>query len=654
MANNFPSKTYFAFMLVLPLVFCTGIADTVLLPRQLLLCGFVLVFSVVLWGSVKFKQEFGLHASQIGMLTFLGVAGIVTMACASVLQEGIYVWSKLAAVTSFWIVVLMACQQRFLSAAQLINGGIIFGCMALATALTDFTAKTLRGAHLLHWVYTVSGNFANKNLLSSILFLCIPFWCIGMRRAGKARIISAVALLLAIMVIMVLRTRVVIVALGIYALLVVMYYGYTRGGSNPRSLRRGVLMLIVVLGLIAAAAQGFGQLSSEIDKYSNRLISTRTLDERLLFWQNSWEMFREYPWGVGLGNWPIFFPNYGLDHFQSFEIANGLHTLQRPHNDFLWILCETGILGLLAFLSVFLLIIHQVIHHIAHAKASERWNFVYVAAGITGFVVISFFDFPIERIEHMVLLMVLFAYVSCGEGMEKPRWMLVVPKRILLFTGAVALFGFIVAWSRLDSEQKMHQLYAARASGDSNEAIALSQDAESMFYILDSNTIPVAWYQGVGAFAGQDFAQSERCFERAYAITPYNIHVINNLASNYEVNGKRVQAIEMYTQALKISRRFEEARLNLAAVYFNDKQYERAFRTIDLCPVTSKDPKYKIFLPPILKVKASIVLQANPSAGNPESRKALILLQDFTAIYTDSKKNNVTFDYQIIKHLNSN
>ena len=74
-------------------------------------------------------------------------------------------------------------------------------------------------------------------------------------------------------------------------------------------------------------------------------------------WENSGEMIKEnFVFGVGAGNWQVYFPKYGFDKFSVNEIKNGLTTYQRPHNDFLWILCETGIIGILAFVSIFIII----------------------------------------------------------------------------------------------------------------------------------------------------------------------------------------------------------------------------------------------------------------------------------------------------------
>ena len=192
-------------------------------------------------------------------------------------------------------------------------------------------------------------------------------------------------------------------------------------------------------------------------------------------------------------------------------------------------------------------------------------------------------------------------------------------------------------------------MYDARKDGNANDISGFIRKAENPFYRIDSNTIPLKWYLGTAYFSQGRFPEAEDCFEEAFTLTPYNLHVLNNLASCYEINGKRQDAIDMYLQALKISPLFEEARLNLAAVFFNSKDYKKAFQTIDRCDVETRDPKYKTFLPVILKARAQLVIDDKKSGKDINS---LTSDTDFVKLYYDSKKNNITFESQIINHLN--
>ena len=58
------------------------------------------------------------------------------------------------------------------------------------------------------------------------------------------------------------------------------------------------------------------------------------------------------------------------------------------------------------------------------------------------------------------------------------------------------------------------------------------------------------------------------------------MHVLNNLATSYEINKERIKAKEYYNKALKINPTFKETRINLAAILFNEKDYVNALDVI--------------------------------------------------------------------------
>jgi tetratricopeptide (TPR) repeat protein len=112
---------------------------------------------------------------------------------------------------------------------------------------------------------------------------------------------------------------------------------------------------------------------------------------------------------------------------------------------------------------------------------------------------------------------------------------------------------------------------------------------------------PIDWYMGVAHFTQGSINEAKICFDAAYKLHPYHIHVLNNLASCYESLGNHQHAISLYSKALDISKDFEESLLNLAAVYFNISDIQKAFETISKCSIYSENPNYRVYLKAILK-----------------------------------------------------
>jgi len=657
MSANSTARSYYIFMFFMPLVFFYGISDRVLLPRQLFLTFFAALSIISVIKIIKKDGAIRLDTINLAMIAYFLIAVGVSLCRAAVISESLYFTSKLWILISFSLLTVTFLNKKAISISQIVNAVVIFGCVAIATAMLDITNKTINGAHLFRAVHIVSGNFANKNLLSSILFLCLPFFMIGCKGQKRLRMISYLALFLTIFILLIVRTRAVLIA-------TVIFFGIAAFFLFKDFLKRRIwwivalLLAVTVAGIfqfrIYEAVGGFKSSSDIHQQYLYRLFDNQTFKSRMLFWENSLEMFREYPLGVGLGNWQIYFPKYGLGKFNSYDMVAGIHTLQRPHNDFLWILCETGILGFTAFIAIFGIFIYQSLSLIKTAGSQyERQLFVYLFAAVIGFMFIAFFDFPMERIEHQIVLLLIFAIVMYQYRLKNSNsFTFPVNKvQLLLFIAFGICFSFTVSFRRIQSERQVYNLYKFREAKNAGDVIVCAQNAENSFYKLDSKSIPLKWYMGSAYFSKGQFLQAEDCFAEAYATTPYSIHVINNLASSYETNGKSNDAVKMYQKALQISPGFEEARLNLAAVYFNSKAYEKAFETIDYCSVQTRDPKYKIFLPPILKSKAAIVLSRVNFPVSTETKKLFANLQDYSQLYYESKKNNITFERQLISQL---
>jgi Tfp pilus assembly protein PilF len=97
---------------------------------------------------------------------------------------------------------------------------------------------------------------------------------------------------------------------------------------------------------------------------------------------------------------------------------------------------------------------------------------------------------------------------------------------------------------------------------------------------MDNTATPLLWYRGVGYFNLQRYDLALQDFKESYIVNPNHVHVLNNLATIYEIKGKHNKAKEYYYKALEVIPTFKESRVNLAAILFNEKEYEQALDVI--------------------------------------------------------------------------
>ncbi len=222
MGNKLIEKLFFGFILLLPLVFSTTIVDSVLVPRQILLTAFLFLIVVLLiWQrkEVLFNFKTPIIYAVVGFLFF----NCISFLQSTIAGESHAVFSKLAVLFSFFLLTTVLLYNKIIRTNQLILATIIFGLLTISFPVFEFFQKILNGGHLLKDVNIIKGNAANKNLLSSILFLCLPFYFIGLQQGKKIKLLALVGIASTLFVLITIRTRAVLIACIILFALLICY-----------------------------------------------------------------------------------------------------------------------------------------------------------------------------------------------------------------------------------------------------------------------------------------------------------------------------------------------------------------------------------------------------------------------------------------------
>jgi tetratricopeptide (TPR) repeat protein len=305
-----------------------------------------------------------------------------------------------------------------------------------------------------------------------------------------------------------------------------------------------------------------------------------TLKERLWLWQTTLKMAADHPvFGVGRGRWRIEFPAYaGKQTFRFYDAEQREIIFQRPHNDYLWVLAENGVIGLSLYLAIFATLLFYGFKTMRHAEDSNLKVMAgCMSFGLVGYMVIAFFSFPKERIVHSVLFMLIAACIITGYHKAFPTARK-LPRNLVVSLGFIALpmlaFCIFVGGIRLNSEIHTRRALDARQKGDWHTVIAEIDQAESPFYQLDPTAMPVMWYRGVAHFSRGELESALSDFQAAYQAHPNQIHVLNNLASTYAGIGDYDKAMSYYRQALVLCPDFTVSRDNLAllSLYLEKKK----------------------------------------------------------------------------------
>ncbi len=647
-------KIYFYFFLLLPIIYSDKLVDPVLIPRQIYLSIFVFIVGVLICYQISIKKLNG-DFTFLKTPLFLGfsiflISILISFFQSIVISESIYTFSKVLIEVCFLALTSYLIIQKQLSIRSLIKSIIVFLAIILLIVLfQSFQIYGLEENFFKH-VNEITSTNANKNLVSSILFIGFPLVIYLSRFSKTWKIFSIILLVFILLFVWILQTKAVIISLILFLVIGFILILTSKSNEIKKSKVRiiGISAIILLLVLTVISFKNKEKLP--------HLFSSNTVKTRFLLWHNSIKMINDHViQGVGAGNWQINFPKYGLDQFGGLDVKTGMTTYQRPHNDFIWVLSEVGIVGFIAYISLFIFVLYYLFRLIYKTNEKSKILYILIFSGIIGYIFIAFSDFPFERIEHQILLYSLFSivigdYYLNFQSQLQP--ISVMNNTLVLFSILTILFigEMIVTSKRYSGESHTAQIFEAHKTGNWNFLIDEVELAENSYYKITPMSIPLIWYKGVAVFSLGNIKEAKLIFQKALKIHPYNIHILNNLGSCYEKLGNHFLAEVYYKKALAISSHFAESLLNLSAVYFNSKNFVKAFETIDKCPVSCNDQKYIIFLPVILQSKIDKMIK---NTKDENIKNALIQLKSdnikITNLYFDSKSKRVRFGKYLTK-----
>ncbi len=271
--------------------------------------------------------------------------------------------------------------------------------------------------------------YSNKNILASAVYLKLPF-ALAMIMFGKGwlRALGWLALFAGMLATLFLATRAFYLGLFILSLVFLMYTGMhflkNRDWHYLRLAGSYAVALILALAIHSAVQQNLfpqtGRHTQAVTQQLSTVVAVVVADPtapreeaspwvRLDAWKRSMDIIQENPLlGVGAGNWKVNILKYENQENPGFRYT------YKAHNDFLENMAETGFVGGLLFVSIFVLTGWNFIRqHLKNAdKPGTLSQALFLSAfGLAYYAVDAFFNYPADRPE-ILLLWALF--VSAG------------------------------------------------------------------------------------------------------------------------------------------------------------------------------------------------------------------------------------------------
>ncbi len=360
---------------------------------------------------------------------------------------------------------------------------------------------------------------------------------------------------------------------------------------HRKTLKSTIIIFSIFFVMLFAGSifiPGFNPVQKVSGRLNTIFDSEFTSNEwRIEMWEATTNLIKDNPVaGVGGGNWKISIYPYYSEYLPSVY-----RHWRSPHNDYLSVLAEKGIIGLLSFVILFSVLIFYCTRILFKSENKKRiWIILFMLFGIIGYVIISFFSFPNERINHLIFFslitgVIISEYVSTfSQNMKKYNLkikFLFIPALIILYL--TIHFGFIC----INSELNLTKAQAAKKAKDWDSVEYYAGKAYSYFAPIEPTfSFPVPLYQGLAKFNKGKYKEALIYFKKSYKQHPTNISILNNIGSVYGQMGMLDSSIVYHRKTLDIFPHYEFGLLNLSKSYYLKKDYSRAYQVVLCC-----DPK---------------------------------------------------------------
>jgi len=197
-------------------------------------------------------------------------------------------------------------------------------------------------------------------------------------------------------------------------------------------------------------------------------------------------------------------------------------------------------LGGLVYLAFFILLLIIIV------KTSRKDRSVFsfsLLITVIAYCFVAFFDFPLERIEHQVLLSVVIA-------LAMNEYDSYYEERKFRFTNAtfaflpVIAFSLTVSFYRLKGEYFSREILSIESGKTSSDIEKKYRGARSVFYTIDPRTVPIEYYEAVALYSQGKLNASVEHLQGALKTCPYNLVVLKKLESIYTEMDNRTKAGE--------------------------------------------------------------------------------------------------------------
>ena len=446
------------------------------------------------------------------------------------------------------------------------------------------TIDTITGTYGKN-LYAFTGLVGHKNTVASLLFLLVILNNYGFSESkGTRRVVYGLSLVLSITLILFLESRSVLIAATATLVLAGIVWLIQKASFqfNKKDIGIGIGSIV---GLLLLNLFFFDNNSFKERMNIQNWTSSRSFTERILLWKKTTILIKNHALlGVGTGNWYIEFPSVGLGGLAKVERDNKV--FGHPHNEFLAIFSETGLVGVILFLLMLGVSIVNLIsklfgkkddknidHHLALLALLSIWGYAFIW-GLT----------TVSKILNMQVF--FFFILGWMQSLEQKKTTAYEKKYSLAQNGFwLILWSFqLFVVSQQVQEKKMYKKIIANEIMPTEEA-ELMESPKALNYYTQS-IYQTKFRLGNNLVKAKAYDKAIEQYKEGLEINPHHSTYLGKIGETYFRKKSYDEAVEYLKKAVAINPKYKRMKFRLIQSYIRLKDAKKAMYWVEKTELT--------------------------------------------------------------------
>jgi O-antigen ligase len=331
-------------------------------------------------------------------------------------------WTKLFALHLFAFFIFLAAWLTFIDSVKRLRKvvwlitifGFVFAFFAILQSV--LSPQKIYGIYELKYAEPF-GSFVNRHNFAAYMEMTIAV-PLGLMFAGavprdkRLLVMTAVGLMAVALLMSLSRGGLVALIAEVFFLVIL-----TTETKSYKQLALKLGLAVLLIGTIVAGIGWFIGSETSLTRIAETAASNDITTNRTHIWNITWEVIKSHPiFGTGLGGYSSAYTN--------FDTLNGMERVEQAHNDYLQILADAGIIGLIIAAFFVFRLFRTGLRNAKIANPFRRGVAIGALAGCFAVLVHSLFDFVLHTtaVTYLFVTLVALVVVSGGKFIDEGEY----------------------------------------------------------------------------------------------------------------------------------------------------------------------------------------------------------------------------------------